>query len=639
MLYSSCAVLFATAVHAITVSVSGTGGVTSSPLLYGLMFEDINNSGDGGLYAELIKNRGFQGDSLTAASLSPWTAVGGATLTLQSTSPLSSALPQSVNVKGKANTAIGISNPGYWGIEVKPQTYTGSFYVMGSYSGLFTANLQAASGGKVYAQANITSESKKGSWTKHTFTLKPPSAAPDTNNVFSLSFTPTSSSQTLNFNLISLFPPTYNNRPNGMRPDLMNALKDLNPSFLRLPGGNNLEGGSSGNEWKWEKTLGDLTERPGRTGDWGYYNTDGIGIIEYLLWCQDLDVEPVLGVFAGMNLNGDLVPESSLQTYVQDSLNELEFLMGSASTTYGKKRIALGYPEPFPIKYVEVGNEDNLNNGLASYNSYRFAMFHNAIIEKYPDMKIIASTTEWKPQIGNSIGDAHEYNTPDIFASEFHKFDKVTKEHMTLVGEYAAVQANLRTNTSTDWDAPFVDHPWWIGAVSEAIYELGAERNSDRVIGLSYAPLLQNMDSHQWHPDLISFNADTSKTTLSTSYERIKLFSNNRFTAVLPMTSSAAFGPAYYVAGINDDTDMYIFKAAVYNTTSEVPFTLSFPGTTEGRTARLTLLTAPGGAYAMNTFGGPNAVDTNVSTITASGSGFSFSLPQWSIAVLTTGRR
>ncbi len=118
--------------------------------------------------------------------------------------------------------------------------------------------------------------------------------------------------------------------------------------------------------WKWSKTIGDLTERPGRSGDWGYYNTDGLGLIEYMLWCQDLNMEPVLAVFAGLYLDKTILPRAQLAPFVQDTLDELEFLMGNASTTYGARRIALGYKDPFPIRYVEVGNEDGLNNGLPS---------------------------------------------------------------------------------------------------------------------------------------------------------------------------------------------------------------------------------------------------------------------------------
>jgi alpha-N-arabinofuranosidase len=227
---------------AITLKVSSTGGNVTSPLMYGLMFEDMNNAGDGGIYAELIQNRAFQGSAQYPSTLSPWAAVGNATLTLQKTTvPLSTALPASVNVAAASTSTsgkIGLTNPGWWGISVKPQSYTGSFWVLGSYEGNFTVKLQSDLTNQVFVSLDIPSEAQSGTWVEHTYELNPMIAAPNSKNSFVLEFD--SSAESLNFNLISLFPPTYNNRPNGLRPDLVEALKGLNPSFLRMPGGNNL---------------------------------------------------------------------------------------------------------------------------------------------------------------------------------------------------------------------------------------------------------------------------------------------------------------------------------------------------------------------------------------------------------------
>ena len=226
----------------INLTLSSTGGNVTSPLMYGLMFEDINNSGDGGIYAELIQNRAFQGSAEYPSTLSPWMAVGDATLTLQNTTvPLSKALPASVNVAAASKSTsgkIGLTNPGWWGISVKPQKYTGSFWVLGSYEGTFTVKLQSDLTNQVFVSLDIPSECQSGKWVEHTYELNPTILAPNSNNSFVLEFD--SSAESLNFNLISLFPPTYNNRPNGLRPDLMEALKGLSPSFLRMPGGNNM---------------------------------------------------------------------------------------------------------------------------------------------------------------------------------------------------------------------------------------------------------------------------------------------------------------------------------------------------------------------------------------------------------------
>jgi len=240
--------LLAGLASAINLNVSASGGNASSPYTYGLMFEDINHSGDGGIYAELIQNRAFQGSTEFPSTITPWVPVGGAVLTLQNTSvPLSNALPTSINVAssnstngtyGTTNSTIGILNPGWWGIDVKPQKYTGSFWALGSYKGKFTVKLQSNLTDQVFASLDIPSLTQPGKWVEHKFELEPSIAAPNSNNTFVLEFN--SGVGSLNFNLISLFPPTYNNRPNGNRPDLMEALKNLGGSFFRIPGGNNM---------------------------------------------------------------------------------------------------------------------------------------------------------------------------------------------------------------------------------------------------------------------------------------------------------------------------------------------------------------------------------------------------------------
>lgn len=225
---------------AINLSVASTGGNVTSKYMYGLMFEDINHSGDGGIYAELIQNRAFQGSTEYPRILDPWTAIGNATLELQNTSvPLSSALPTSVNVASTSkNGKIGLSNPGWWGIDVKAQKYTGSFWALGSYTGKFTVKLQSSITHQVYATLDIPSGCQSGKWVEHKYTIVPKHDAPNSNNTFVLEFDAGKGS--VNFNLISLFPPTYKNSPNGNRQDLMSALSGLNPSFLRMPGGNNM---------------------------------------------------------------------------------------------------------------------------------------------------------------------------------------------------------------------------------------------------------------------------------------------------------------------------------------------------------------------------------------------------------------
>jgi len=179
--------------------------------------------------------------------------------------------------------------------------------------------------------------------TQYNYTFTPSVSASNSNNTLNFTFTASDLSGAVNFNLLSLFPPTYNNRPNGNRIDLMEAMAGLYPSFFRMPGGNNIEGLQSPYWWNWTQTIGPLEDRPGYPGTWSYENTNGLGLIEYLLWSQDLGMEPVLAVWSGLWLSGQVVPEDQLQTYVNAALDELEFLMGDASTTWGAQREALGY--------------------------------------------------------------------------------------------------------------------------------------------------------------------------------------------------------------------------------------------------------------------------------------------------------
>lgn len=228
-------------------------------------------------------------------------------------------------------------------------------------------------------------------------------------------------------------------------------------------------------------------------------------------------------VWSGLYLDGTVISNASLGAYVQYALDELEFLMGDASTTYGAQRIALGYTEPFQINYVEVGNEDNLNNGSTSYEDYRFPDFYNAIKAAYPNITVIASTIALDPYPAGASGDYHQYTRPDGFVSQFNMFDNYTSAHPTLIGEYADIQPNQPQGGGANFSEPRSVWPFWIGTVAEAVFLLGAERNANAIIGASYAPTLQNLNSYEWAPDLISFTADVSQTVLSTSHHMIEV--------------------------------------------------------------------------------------------------------------------
>ena len=341
-------------------------------------------------------------------------------------------------------------------------------------------------------------------------------------------------------------------------------------------------------------------------------------------------MEPILAVWSGEYLDGTIISNASLGTYVQFALDELEFLMGDETTTQGARRIQLGYPEPFPINYVEVGNEDNLNKGLSSYNNYRFPAFYNAIKAVYPNITVIASTIAITFP-GDASGDYHQYTRPDQFVSQFSMFDNFTAEHKTLVGEYATIQPNSPTEVAANFSEPRSKWPFWIGSVAEAVFLIGIERNSEAIIGASYAPTLQNLNSYEWAPDMISFQADTSKDVLSTSHHMVQLLSNTRIAETLPITG-ATYGPAYYVAGTGASGSR-ILKTAVYNSTGDYAMEVTFDGVGPGATATLTVLTAPD-ANSYNSVGS-DVVRKDVTTLIAGAGGeICFSLPELSISVL-----
>lgn len=244
----------------------------------------------------MIQNRAFQYSKEFPVSTAHYFPINGASLSIQNLStPLSKALPASLRVtagEGYSTGEIGFENEGYWGIAVSQQKYTGSFWVKGAYEGSFTTSLQSNLTEEVFGSVQVGSKSVDSEWIEHTFELVPEKDAPNSNNTLAVTFDAAGAKNGyLDFNLISLFPPTYKDRKNGLRVDLAEALAEMNPHFLRFPGGNMLEGLTNDSYWDWKDTLGPLKERPGFQGVWGYQQTHGLGIMEYLEWAEDMDLQ------------------------------------------------------------------------------------------------------------------------------------------------------------------------------------------------------------------------------------------------------------------------------------------------------------------------------------------------------------
>lgn len=506
-------------------------GVDVSPKLYGLMTEEINHSYDGGLYAELIRNRVFKDNPKAPDNWSILEQNGGkGNIQLDTKNPINNALTVCLKLTiEKSDGRVGIINEGYWGIPVKLQTtYNASFYAKGSNeaAGPLTISIESNDGNTIYASAQAILV--KGGWKKYTVALTTANGiAPTTQARFAIS---AKNAGTYWFNLISLFPPTFNNRPNGNRSDIMQLMADMKPSFLRLPGGNYLEGDMFSSRFNWKNTLGDLENRAGHPGCWKYRSSDGMGLLEYLEWCEDLKIEPLLAVFAGYTLNRDYLPAGPfLKPFVDDALEEIEYVTGDVNTKWGAVRAKDGHPKPFKLNYVEVGNED----GFDVSDSYdgRFTQFYDAIKAKHPQLQII-STIGGKDPLGRrfqiktrrpELFDEHYYRTAwEMEADATHYDDYDRSAPKIFVGEWATREGSPTPNMNA--------------ALGDAAWMTGMERNSDHVVMSCYAPLFVNVNpgAMQWSSDLIGYNAISSYG--SPSYYAEVLFSNNIGNKVIPMT-------------------------------------------------------------------------------------------------------
>jgi alpha-N-arabinofuranosidase len=491
-----------------------------SPILYGLMTEEINYSYEGGLYGELVANRTF---NPAANEMKFWSTAGGATISLDTNAPLNDALTASMKLdatNASDNSSAGIVNSGYWGIAVRPNTtYHASFYAKAApgFSGPLSVTLESTNG-QTIASAEVSGLT--GSWQKLEATLTTKDVEPSKDNVFKIA---TATPGTIWLQQVSLFPPAYKDRANGNRPDLMQVLADMDPKFLRLPGGNYLEGRTIDQRFEWKNTIGPVEQRPGHQSPWNYWSTDGLGLLEFLEWCEDLNMQPVLAVYAGYSLNHTHInPGDDLKPYVQDALDEIEYTTGDASTKWGAERVKDGHPAPFPLTYIEVGNEDWFDRS-GSYDD-RFAQFYDAIKAKYPQLQIIA-TAKVKSRTPDLL-DEHYYRSEEEMEAHALDYDKYSRTNQTKIfcGEWAT-----RVGSPT---------PNMAGALGDAAWMTGMERNSDIVIISSYAPLFVNVSdlgtnggSMQWHSDLIGYDALNSYG--SPSYYAQKMFSTHHGDVIL----------------------------------------------------------------------------------------------------------
>ncbi len=595
-----------------------------SPMIYGLMTEEINFSYDGGLYAELVRNRVFRDQTFTTEKRDPahWTLVqkgdARASMAVQKATGPSAALSDSLKLsveKADAVSPAGVENEGYWGIPLQANTtYQGSLYAKTDNSsvGALTVSLVNDNSGTTVAEATVPALS--ADWKQYSFSLKTGAIETPADHHLVLSVTHPG---TVWLDLISLFPPTYHNRPNGNRVDLMEKLAAMKPAFLRFPGGNYLEGDHVAQRFDWKKTVGPLVDRPTHPSPWRYHSSDGMGLLEFLEWCEDLRMQPVLAVYAGYSMAQDHVaPGLDLEPYVQDALDEIEYVTGGTDTQWGAHRAKDGHPAPFPLTYVEVGNEDWFDKS-GSYDG-RYAQFYDAIKKKYPQLQLIA-TTPIKSRKPDVIDD-HFYRSAEQFFNDAQHYDKIDRNGPKIfVGEWATREGSPTPNFNA--------------ALGDAAWMTGMERNSDVVIMASYAPLLVNVNpgGMQWSTDLIGYDALTSYG--SPSYYAQAMFSNHIGDEVVNSTLDGA-GPRLFYSVTRNSTNGTVFIKLVNASSASQPLNIKLQGTTgAGKSGKLITLSAHT-PEETNTLSAPDRIKPVETALQSTGSNLQHAVPPYSIQVL-----
>jgi alpha-N-arabinofuranosidase len=518
------------------------------PTMYGIFFEDINFAADGGLYAELIKNRSFEFDE----PLTGWKQPNTKTLS----SNLDSGFLTIITDKSKTNKNYAritvsnhknysLENEGFRGIGLhQGENYDLTFNVE-NISGNISAVTMSLMDEKGFVISSTSTIMKGKGWQKYTTVLTPSKTIEKAK--LQITFT---GNGVVNMDMISLFPQnTWKGRKGGLRKDLVQKLYDLQPGFLRFPGGCIVEGRTLAERYQWKKTIGKVEERENLINKWNngfshrltpdYWQSFGLGFFEYFQLAEDLGAEPLPILSCGMACQfntAELVKMEDLNPYLQDALDLIEFANGESNTKWGGIRSEMGHPKPFNMKFIGVGNEQWGEDYIE-----RYKVFEKAIHTKYPDIKIISGSGPspdgeffeygWKElkKLNAQIVDEHYYNSPEWFMKNAGRYDDYDRSGpKVFAGEYAAQSVGVVKPDNKNS---------WLTALSEAAFMTGLERNADVVTMTSYAPLFAHADGWQWTPDLIWFN--NLKSYATPNYYVQKLFSNNKGTDLIKISENS----------------------------------------------------------------------------------------------------
>ena len=616
-------------------------GARINPAMWGVFFEDINFGADGGLYAELIKNRGFEFPEplMGWIQISPFKAKGQ--LSVRTEDPFNPDNPLYVRLQSEGTAPFGISNEGFRGMGVRQgETYDFSAQVRGV-AGTPKLSVRLYSGdGAVLASADLGNFS--GSWSKVAATLHPTDTDPKARLAVLVD-----GKGALDLDFVSLFPEhTWKNRPGGLRTDMVQALADMHPGFMRFPGGCIVEGSVLARRYQWKNTIGPIEGRKLLFNRWNneflhrptpdYYQSFGLGFFEFFQLCEDIGAQPLPILNCGMACqfnSGELCPLDELDPYIQDALDLIEFANGPEASFWGARRAAMGHPAPFNLQMLGIGNEQW---GLQYFD--RYERFARVLKEKHPEISLVAAAgpdpadprfrLAWTKlrELHADIIDEHCYAAPDWFFSNTHRYDRYDRNGpKVFMGEYAAqsvVTASPRNRNT------------FRCAMAEAAYLTGLERNADVVRMASYAPLFANTEAWQWTPDLIW--VDSLHVVRTPNYHVQSLFARNRGDRILPV-ALAGMTPEEmqrtYASATLDEASGEVIVKLVNATARDSGATVDLGGVRTLKGGTLTVLHASD-PEAENTVNDPDRVAPREIPFTPAGAKFDLNLPANSFSVL-----
>jgi alpha-N-arabinofuranosidase len=635
--------------------------------MWGIFFEDINMAADGGLYAEMIKNRSFEFNMPLMGWKEHTTSPGDGTILVLNRSAESPDNPRFIRVTHTTANPYGLSNEGFRGMGIKmDETYHFSVWARPRSGVPLTLRLELQTPeGKTIAQARLplsgTTRTNAGAASEPADAQNAPTpgafGAPWQRDTISFTASATEPHAQLyigfegqgsvDLDMLSLFPQhTWKQRPGGLRADLVQLLADLHPGFIRFPGGCIVEGRDLANRYQWKKTVGRVEDRKLIINRWNtefahrptpdYFQSFGLGFFEYFQLAEDIGAEPLPILNCGMACQfntAEVVPTSDLDPYIQDALDLIEFANGGMDTKWGAFRAAMGHPEPFHLKMMGVGNEQ-----WGPQYVERYLAFSKAIKSRYPNIRLINSTgpdpngdkfdflNDTLRQLHADILDEHYYRNPEWFLQNAARYDHYDRNGPKIfAGEYAA--QNDHTVSATNRNN-------WECALAEAAFITGLERNADVVQMASYAPLFAHVDGWQWTPDLIWF--DNLRSYGTPDYYVQKLFSTNRGSVVIPLVRSGTplegQDSLYGSASIDSATHELIIK--LVNTAGQPQHpAIHLAGIRKiDPQAHCSTLTASLGD--VNSLDRPTAIEPVETIIRCKGNGLTPTLPMYSFCVI-----